>query len=88
MCERIAHYTRGKHKVTYLPMKENHGDTCVVVNVSKILVTGKKPVTKRIKYHSGYVGGLKDIPYRTFLELYPERLVKLIVEINILKKFF
>lgn len=58
----IARYLKGKHKVIYTP----HllcGDYVIVKNVDKILLTGNKKEQKIYYRHSGYFGGLKELPY-------------------------
>jgi ribosomal protein L13 len=42
------------------------------------MLTGKKVFYKEVVYHSGFIGGLKRIPYRKLLALFPERLVQII----------
>lgn len=42
------------------------------------MLTGKKVFYKEVVYHSGFIGGLKRIPYRKLLALFPERLVLII----------
>lgn len=50
---------RGKHKPEYAPHQEN-GDYVIIVNASKIAVTGNKMRSKNYYRHSGYPGGLKS----------------------------
>jgi hypothetical protein len=54
----IANLLRGKHKPTFTPHLDT-GDFVVVVNASKIKVTGNKFKQKEYKRHTGYPGGLK-----------------------------
>ena len=67
----IATVLRGKHKVTFTPHVDG-GDFVVVVNAEKVVLTGKKLDQKMLRKHSGYVGGLKEIPYREVLAKKPE----------------
>jgi large subunit ribosomal protein L13 len=66
---------RGKHKPTYEPHLDD-GDFVIVVNASKVRVSGRK--SEQIKYytHSGYPGGLKTRTYERQLELFPERILE------------
>jgi len=66
---------RGKHKPTYEPHLDD-GDFVIIVNASKVRVSGRK--SEQIKYytHSGYPGGLKTRSYEKQLELFPERILE------------
>ena len=70
----IAHRLCGKHKPTYTPHVDT-GDYIVVVNASKIRVTGKKMTDKVYYKHSGYIGNLKSENLETMLEKYPEKVL-------------
>ena len=70
----IATILRGKHKPTFTPHVDG-GDFVVVVNASKVVLTGKKLDQKYYRYHTGYVGGLKEISYREMMEKKPEEVV-------------
>ena len=67
----IATVLRGKHKVTFTPHVDG-GDFVVVVNAEKVVLTGKKLDQKLYRYHTGYVGGLKEITYREMMAKKPE----------------
>ena len=70
----IANRLRGKHKPIYTP----HVDTgvyIVVVNASKIRVTGKKMTDKVYYKHTGYIGNLKSENLETMLEKHPEKVL-------------
>ena len=56
----IAHLLRGKTKPYFVPNLDC-GDFVVVINASKIVVTGKKETQKLYTHFSGYPGGLKTI---------------------------
>lgn len=66
---------RGKHKPTYAPHVDG-GDFVIVVNASKIALTGKKATDKLARRHSGYPGGLKSVPYGVLLESDPRQVVE------------
>ena len=70
----IANRLRGKHKPIYTPHVDT-GDYIVVVNASKIRVTGKKMTDKVYYKHTGYIGNLKSENLETMLEKYPERVL-------------
>ncbi|MDR3071059.1 MAG: 50S ribosomal protein L13 [Endomicrobium sp.] len=68
----IASLLRGKNKIFYT----NHidcGDFVVVVNSSKIVLTGKKLDQKTYFTYSGYPGGVKLTPYSVLMEKSPEK---------------
>ena len=69
---------RGKHKPTFAPHVDQ-GDFVVVVNASKIALTGNKRVTKMAYRHSGQPGGLKAVPYGELLAKDPRKAVELAV---------
>jgi len=71
----IATVLRGKHKVTYTPHLDT-GDFVVVLNASKIHVTGNKLEEKYYYHHSGYPGGMKATVLRLQLEKHPDRVIK------------
>ena len=70
LASRIAILLQGKHKPIYTPHVDT-GDYVVVVNASKVELTGKKWDQKLYRRHSGYIGGLKEIPYRRLREKHP-----------------
>ena len=57
-----ARLLRGKHKPTYTPNLDT-GDHVIILNCSKVVLTGKKLDQKIYRHHSGYIGGLKEIGY-------------------------
>ena len=63
---------RGKHKPTFTPHIDC-GDHVIIVNVDKMVLTGKKLEQKFYRHHTGYVGGLKEINYKTLMAKNPER---------------
>lgn len=66
---------RGKHKATFAPHVDT-GDFVVVVNASKIALTGHKATDKRAYRHSGRPGGLKSVSYGELLESDPRHAVE------------
>lgn len=75
LASETAQLLRGKHRPTFTPHLDN-GDFVVVVNASKVKVTGNKMQQKLYYRHSGYPGGLKETPLPRMLERHPERVVK------------
>ncbi len=63
---RVAAVLRGKHKPTYTP-NVDCGDFVIVINTDKLVLTGKKLEDKYYRYHTGYIGGLKEIPYKKMM---------------------
>ena len=70
----IANRLRGKHKPIYTPHVDT-GDYIVVVNASKIRVTGNKMMDKIYYKHTGYIGNMKSMNLETMLEKNPERVI-------------
>lgn len=66
LASQVASILRGKNKPTFTPHVDC-GDYVVVVNASKIRLTGKKLDQKTYRYHTGYPGGLKEITYRKLM---------------------
>ena len=67
LASKVATILRGKHKPTYTP-NVDMGDYVIVINTDKVILTGKKLDKKMYTYHTGYVGGLKQTPYRHMME--------------------
>ena len=72
---RIATLLQGKHKPTYVPYLES-GDMIVVVNASKVKVSGKKEESKKYLNYSGYPGGLKERKFKDLKITQPQVLIK------------
>ncbi|MBS4169060.1 50S ribosomal protein L13 [Parachlamydia sp. AcF125] len=66
----VAKILRGKHKPTFTP-HEDGGDGVIIINADKIRVTGAKEGQKVYHYYTGYMGGMRKIPYRTMLARKP-----------------
>lgn len=67
LASKIATILQGKHKPIYTPHVDT-GDYVVVINAAKVELTGKKWDQKLYQRHSGYIGGLKEIPYRRLIK--------------------
>ncbi len=66
LASQVAAILRGKHKPTYTP-NVDMGDYVIVINTDKVVLTGKKLEKKFYTYHTGYVGGLKQTPYKQMM---------------------
>lgn len=66
----IAKVLRGKHRPDFTPHVDC-GDGVVVINADKVAVTGMKAARKVYRNYTGYIGGLKEIPYRTMMARKP-----------------
>jgi large subunit ribosomal protein L13 len=71
LASEIAHVLRGKHKPSFTPHIDT-GDFVIVVNASKVKLTGNKLDKKFYYHHSGIPGGFKAEAYRSLLERKPE----------------
>jgi large subunit ribosomal protein L13 len=71
----IARIIRGKHKPTFTPHMDT-GDFVIVINASKVKVTGRKAEQKTYFSHSGYMGHDKQTPFATMLAKHPERIIE------------
>ena len=74
LASEAAQLLRGKHRPTFTPHMDN-GDFVVVVNASKVKITGNKLEQKIYYRHSGYPGGLKEMKLGRMLETRPERVI-------------
>lgn len=79
LATQIASRLRGKHKPEYTPHVDT-GDYIIVVNASKVAVTGKKLSDKIYYRHSGYVGGIKQATFSEMLARHPERIIEIAVK--------
>ena len=70
-----ATYLRGKNKPTYTPHIDC-GDYIIIVNASKVNLTGNKLENKMYYNHSQYTGGLRERTAKTMREKYPEEMVE------------
>lgn len=75
VASQVANILRGKNKPIYTPNVDT-GDYVIVLNASKIILTGKKLDQKIYYKHSGYVGGLKETKYRKLMAEKPEEALR------------
>lgn len=75
LATKAAHILRGKHKVTFTPHIDC-GDYVIVINASKINLTGNKLENKMYYNHSGYPGGLRERTAKVMVKDYPEEMIE------------
>ena len=78
LASQVAATLRGKHNPLYTPHVDM-GDSVVVINADKVVLTGKKMAKKNYYRHSGYIGGLKTITAEELMEKRPEDLIRFAV---------
>ena len=66
LASKVAAILRGKHKSEFTPNVDT-GDHVIIINSDNAVLTGKKLDNKFFRYHSGFVGGLKEISYRKLM---------------------
>ena len=66
LASRVASVLRGKNKPTFTP-NVDCGDFVIIINTDKAVLTGKKLENKFYRYHTGYIGGLKEISYKKLI---------------------
>ncbi|MBL1065628.1 50S ribosomal protein L13 [Streptomyces sp. 7-21] len=75
LASQAASLLRGKHKPVYAPHVDT-GDFVIIINASKVHLSGNKRTQKLAYRHSGYPGGLRSVRYEELLEKHPERAVE------------
>jgi large subunit ribosomal protein L13 len=75
LASHVAQILKGKNKPQYTPHVDT-GDFVIVVNAEKIALTGNKMESKMKYRHSGFPGGLKEVPVSRMLERHPERVIE------------
>ncbi len=71
----VARALMGKHRPEYTPYLDT-GDFVVVVNASKVRMTGRKLEQKKYRWHTGYPGGLKEVEAFRMLQEHPDRIIE------------
>ena len=74
-----ANILRGKHRPEFTPHVDC-GEFVIIINASKAALTGKKLTQKYYRRHSGYIGGLKEVQYKTLMATKPELAMTLAVK--------
>jgi len=78
LASEVASILRGKHKPTYTPHIDT-GDHVIIINASKIELTGKKLTDKLYYRHSQFAGGLKVRTANEMRTNYPEKMLELAI---------
>jgi large subunit ribosomal protein L13 len=71
----VARVIRGKHKPIFTPHMDT-GDNVIVINASKVRITGRKAEQKKYFTHTGYMGHERFTPYATVFAKHPERVIE------------
>ena len=82
LASQVASILRGKNKPTFTPNVDT-GDYVIVLNTDKVALTGRKKEQKFYRYHTGYIGGLKEVRYDKLLNgtpLSPEVIIQDLLE--------
>ena len=79
LATRIATILRGKHKPIFTPHLDV-GDHVVVLNAEKVHLTGRKLQNKQYRWHTGYIGGLREVSAEKMLRTHPERVIEWAVQ--------
>ncbi len=74
-----ANILRGKHRPEFTPHVDC-GEFVIIINAEKAILTGKKLEQKYYHRHSGYIGGLKSVQYKTLMATKPELAMELAVK--------
>lgn len=75
LASQAASLLRGKHKATFAPHVDS-GDFVIVINASKVALSGAKLTDKMVYRHSGFPGGLSAVPIGELLEKNPQRVIE------------
>jgi large subunit ribosomal protein L13 len=75
LASQIAVILRGKHKPDFLPYKDT-GDVVVVKNVRDLVITGRKVQQKKYYHHTGFPGGIKEVPLKRLFKENPAEVLK------------
>ena len=79
LATRIATILRGKHRPNFTPHLDV-GDHVVVVNAEKVHLTGRKLQNKMYRWHTGYIGGLREISAGVMIKTHPDRMIEWAVQ--------
>ena len=74
-----ANILRCKHRLEFI-LHVDCGVFVIIINASKAVLTGKKLTQKYYRRHSGYIGGLKEVQYKTLMATKPELAMTLAVK--------
>jgi large subunit ribosomal protein L13 len=79
LATRVASILRGKHKPTFTPHLDV-GDHVIVINADRVHLSGRKRTDKMYRWHTGYIGGLKEVRAEEMLKSHPERVIEWAVQ--------
>ncbi len=79
LASEVAKILRGKHKAIYTPHVDT-GDFVIIVNAEKVRLTGKKLDQKMFRWHTGYVGHMKERTYRDMMQNKPVKVVEAAIQ--------
>ena len=74
-----ASILRGKHRAIFTPHVDC-GEFVIVINADKATLSGNKMTDKYYHHHSGYIGGLKSVQYKTLMSEKPELAMELAIK--------
>ncbi|MCC7500095.1 MAG: 50S ribosomal protein L13 [Bryobacterales bacterium] len=75
LASQVAMILMGKHKPSYTPFLDT-GDHVIVINASRVRLTGRKEEQKIYRQHSGYPGGLREVSARKMRATRPIKLIE------------
>ncbi len=75
LASQTAQLLRGKHKPVFAPHADT-GDFVIIINASKVALTGNKLANKRAWRHSGFPGGIRSVAYSELMEKSPRKAVE------------
>ncbi len=75
MASEIATILMGKNKAIYTPYIDT-GDYVIITNCEKMILTGNKMRDNVFRYHTGWIGGLKEVKMAEMLEEHPDRILR------------
>ena len=76
---KAAEILRGKHRPEFTPHADC-GEFVIIINAAKATLSGKKLEQKYYYHHSGYIGGMKSVQYKTLMAERPEMAMELAVK--------
>jgi large subunit ribosomal protein L13 len=79
LATRIATILRGKHKPMFAPHLDV-GDHVIVLNAERVHLSGRKRTDKMYRWHTGYIGGLREVRAEGMLKAHPERVIEWAVQ--------
>jgi large subunit ribosomal protein L13 len=71
----VSKILRGKHKATFTPHIDG-GDGVIIINAEKIAVTGGKEAQKVYRYYTGYMSGMREVPFRIMRDRKPAYIIE------------